>query len=80
MEVPNEEGTVMLWLGANTMVEFPFDEAKQLLESNLKNGRENVTNLEKDLDFLKTQITTMEVNLARVHNEMTRLRRLEGKA
>lgn len=70
MEVPNNTGTVMLWLGANTMVEFPFQDAKQLLENNLKNGRENVANLEKDLDFLKTQITTMEVNLARVHNEI----------
>lgn len=49
----------MLWLGANTMVEFPFQDAKQLLENNLKNGRDNVQNLEKDLDFLKTQITTM---------------------
>ncbi len=54
MEVPNDSGTVMLWLGANTMVEFPFKEAKQLLDNNFKNGSENVANLEKDLDFLKT--------------------------
>ena len=29
---------VNLWLGANTMVEFTFDEAKKLLGKNLENA------------------------------------------
>ena len=31
--------TVNLWLGANTMVEFPFNEARVLLSKNLENAR-----------------------------------------
>lgn len=37
--VPKDTKTVCLWLGANTMVEFYFDEAKGLLNSNLENAK-----------------------------------------
>ena len=33
---------VNLWLGANTMVEFTFDEAKKLLGKNLENAQNNL--------------------------------------
>ena len=80
VDVPNDTGNVMLWLGANTLVEFPIADAQKLLQKNLDNGNSTLGALETDLDFIKTQLTTMEVNLARVHNEVTRLRRLDAKA
>lgn len=40
--VSKETRTVCLWLGANTMVEFKFDEAKKLLNSNLENAVSNL--------------------------------------
>lgn len=34
--------TVCLWLGANVMVEYPFDEARKLLTANLQNAKANL--------------------------------------
>ena len=59
---------VFLWLGANTMVEYSYDEAFGLLEKNLDNARKNLETYKKDLEFIKDQITITEVNYARVHN------------
>lgn len=44
---------VNLWLGANTMVEFTFEEAKKLLSRNLENAQNNLNTFETDLSFLK---------------------------
>ena len=60
---------VSLWLGANTLVEFPLEEAKVLLKKNLENAQGNLKTFEEDLLFLKDQITTCEVNIARVYNQ-----------
>jgi len=65
--------SVMLWLGANVMLEYDFKEAEALLSSNLKNAHTNLGNLNKDLSFLKDQITVSEVNIARVHNYRVKL-------
>jgi hypothetical protein len=61
-------GTVCLWLGANTMVEFPHEEALELLTKSQKAAEEKVAGIDLDLLFLSDQITTTEVNIARVHN------------
>ena len=53
---------------ANVMLEYPIEEAKALLATNLANAKGNLKSLVIDLDFLKDQITTSEVNIARVHN------------
>lgn len=60
--------TVCLWLGANVMLEYPLDEAKALLTKNLSTSTSNLKQIEEDLEFLRDQITTSEVNLARVYN------------
>ncbi|XP_050094588.1 prefoldin subunit 3 [Anopheles aquasalis] len=60
--------TVGLWLGANVMLEYPLDEAEELLLQNKKSAEINLLCLEHDQDFLRDQITTTEVNMARVHN------------
>lgn len=59
---------VCLWLGANVMLEYDIDAAQALLEKNLATASRNLDSLEEDLDFLRDQFTTTEVNMARVYN------------
>ena len=66
--VEGGQRTVLLWLGANVMLEYEVTEAEELLRRNKKNAEENLEGLERDLAFLKDQITVSEVNIARVHN------------
>ena len=42
-----------LWLGANTMAEFTFSEAKELLNSNRDNAATNLKAFDEDINFLK---------------------------
>ncbi|XP_040179849.1 prefoldin subunit 3 [Rana temporaria] len=59
---------VCLWLGANVMLEYDIDDAQALLEKNLSTATRNLESTEQDLDFLRDQFTTTEVNMARVYN------------
>ncbi|EXJ85139.1 hypothetical protein A1O3_05814 [Capronia epimyces CBS 606.96] len=59
---------VYLWLGANVMVAYPLDEAEDLLRTKLDKAKESLAAAEEDLEFLRIQITTLEVAIARVHN------------
>ncbi|KAI0129146.1 prefoldin subunit [Xylariales sp. AK1849] len=63
---PTDE--VYLWLGANVMLSYPIDEAETLLDAKLSAAKQSFANCEEDLDFLREQITTMEVAIARVYN------------
>lgn len=67
--IPNDTGKVGLWLGANVMIEYSYDEALALLERNFKNAEIRIASTEEDLNFLKDQITTTEVNIARCYNQ-----------
>lgn len=66
--------SLLLWLGANVMVEYTYDEALGMLEQNVQNAETNLKNLETDLSILKDQITISEVNIARVHNYKVQLK------
>ncbi len=68
-KIPNDTGKVGLWLGANVMVEYSFEEALTLLERNLSNALFRIQQTEDDINFLKDQITTTEVNIARIYNQ-----------
>ena len=68
-KVPNTCGKVGLWLGANVMVEYTYKEAVALLGKNLANAEDKIKEVDNDLDFLKDQLTTTEVNLARIYNQ-----------
>jgi len=68
--------TVCLWLGANVLLEYPLDEAVTLLASNLKSAQESVVGLRGDVEYLRRQITTAEVSIARVHNYNVKLRKM----
>ena len=59
---------VCLWLGANTMLEYDIDEAEELLVKNLGDAKTGLATLEDDMDYLRDQITTTEVNMARIYN------------
>jgi len=59
---------INLWLGANVMLEYSLDEADALLTKNLETANKNLSQIDIDLDYLRDQITTTEVNMARVYN------------
>ncbi|CAI2168537.1 2581_t:CDS:2 [Funneliformis geosporum] len=67
--------TVNLWLGANVMLEYSLQEAKELLEGKLATAQTSLKNVLEDLEFLREQVTTMEVNIARVFNWDVKRRR-----
>lgn len=72
-------GNVCLWLGANVMVEYPYDEALDILTLSLKNAKLRKDICDEDLDMLRDQIITVEVNMARVFNYDVKRRRDEKK-
>lgn len=68
-EIPIENcKKVSLWLGANVMLEYPIDEAIEMLTERLEKTKQSKETTLEDLDFLRANITTMEVNTARVYN------------
>ncbi|EJU00265.1 Prefoldin subunit 3 [Dacryopinax primogenitus] len=66
---------VYLWLGANVMLAYPLNEAHDLLSSKLATAQQSRSNAIEDMEWLREQITVMEVNLARVYNWDVRKRR-----
>lgn len=69
-----------LWLGADVMLEYPLDEAIQLLETNVKNCATNLQTCKRDLELIKDYKTTTEVNIARVYNHDLLTKRKGGAA
>lgn len=60
--------SVNLWLGANVMVEYPLDEAQELLQTNLDACKSSLEAIEKEMESTKDSITITEVSMARVFN------------
>lgn len=75
-EVPPTD-EVYLWLGANVMLAYPLDEATTLLSDKLSAAQKSLDNCDEDLDFLREQVTTLEVATARVYNWDVAQRRKE---
>ncbi|KAH9916392.1 Prefoldin subunit 3 [Epithele typhae] len=67
--------TVYLWLGANVMLAYKLPAAVSLLRSKLEAARNSLESVIEDLEFLREQITVMEVNTARVYNWDVKRRR-----
>ena len=72
-EIPPTDN-VCLWLGANVMLEYSIEEAEKLLSTSNDNATETTKKLDENLAFLRDQITTTEVNIARVHNHMVKIK------
>ena len=58
------------------MLSYKIPKAIELLRSKLSVAEQNLINLDADLEYLKEQITIMEVNTARVFNWDVKRRRL----
>ncbi|KZT68335.1 Prefoldin, subunit 3 [Daedalea quercina L-15889] len=72
--------TVYLWLGANVMLSYKLPAAIALLRSKLAAAEASLQTVVEDLEFLREQITVMEVNTARVFNwDVKRRRELREK-
>ncbi|KAI8992838.1 Prefoldin subunit 3 [Trametes punicea] len=83
----DDTDTVYLWLGANVMLSYKLPAAIALLRSKLESAQSSLATVIEDLEFLREQITVMEVNTARVYNWDVKRRReqrekeaKEGKA
>ncbi|KAF8227614.1 prefoldin subunit [Tricholoma matsutake] len=70
-----ETDVVYLWLGANVMLSYKIPAAIELLKSKLDAAESTLANTIEDLEFLREQLTVMEVNTARVYNWDVKRRR-----
>ena len=70
VDIPEDRADlkVGLWLGADVMLEYPIDEAIELLKKKLADSEQSLTVSTEDVEFLRENITTMEVNCARLYN------------
>lgn len=59
---------VSIWLGAEIMVQYDLDEAKEMLETNLKKCRESISGIHEEWTKIKDCKTTLEVSIARCYN------------
>jgi prefoldin subunit 5 len=73
----HESDKVCLWLGANVMLEYPRAEAIALLAQQLADCKKALATTIDDMGFLRDQITTTEVNMARVFNWDVKDRRIK---
>ncbi|KAH9990869.1 Prefoldin subunit-domain-containing protein [Russula vinacea] len=71
----DETDTVYLWLGANVMLSYKIPAAIELLKSKLEAANTSLNNAIEDLEFIREQMTVMEVNTARVYNWDVKRRR-----
>jgi hypothetical protein len=78
--VPADTATVALWLGAGVMLEYGLDEAAALLEGQLEGCRAQLAAARADGEWVKDQLTTMEVSIARVYNYDVAARRRAAAA
>ncbi|KAF8809937.1 Prefoldin, subunit 3 [Phlegmacium glaucopus] len=75
-----DSDTVFLWLGANVMLSYKIPAAVTLLKSKLDVAQTSLDNTIEDLEFLREQLTIMEVNTARVYNWDVKRRRERREA
>mmetsp|Transcript_15660 Transcript_15660/g.19096 ORF Transcript_15660/g.19096 Transcript_15660/m.19096 type:complete len:219 (+) Transcript_15660:190-846(+) len=70
-------GIVHLWLGANVMLEYTYDEAIELLSTKLEKAKKDLEVISENLSFVRNQIITSEVNISRIYNWDVRKKRQE---
>ena len=58
----------MIDVQANTMLMYPLAEAEELLSTKLQSAKTSLGEVAEDLEWIREQVTVMEVNFARVHN------------
>jgi len=68
---------VGLWLGANVMLEYDLDEGDELLRAKKIKAEQNLKQTNMLIDSIRENVTTIEVNMARVYNWDVRRRQAE---
>lgn len=76
-EIDCASGIVNLWLGANVMLEYTYDEAIELLQSKNIKAKKDLKETKEDLAMIRNQIITSEVNISRIYNWDIRCKRME---
>ena len=66
--IVTDKERVGVWLGASVMAEYTPAEAIDLLEKRVQDAERIIREAEEVVFFLREQITTMEVSLARMYN------------
>lgn len=73
-------GTVNLWLGANVMLEYTYQEALNFLTANYDTAVRELKESEQDLACCRDQIVTSEVTMSRIFNWDVRRKRQQSQA
>lgn len=76
-ELNLKSGTVNLWLGANVMLEYTYEEAIDFLSKNEEMARSEFNEVQNDLAIVRDQIVTSEVSMTRIFNWDVRKKRQE---
>jgi prefoldin subunit 5 len=76
-ELDLEQGSVNLWLGANVMLEYTYEDAIEFLSKNEHLARKEFIDVKNDLAFVRDQIVTSEVSMTRIFNWDVRKKRTE---
>ena len=76
-EVDCSSGIVNLWLGANVMLEYSYEEAIEFLAPKLEEAQKESKIVDDDLAFVRDQIVTSEVSMTRIFNWDVRKRRAD---
>eukprot|EP01031_Cornospumella_fuschlensis_P040783 gene40783-49737_t len=79
-KVDTDAGVVYLWIGAGTMVEYTYAEALELLQSQREATLLKLQEMNEDLNFLRSNSITVEVNMARLFNHSVKLKKLKETA
>lgn len=76
----SETNTVSLWLGSGILMEFTYEEALQILNEKSSVYTSKINEIMEDIEYLREQITTLQVNLSKVYNySVLQKRKLEQK-
>ncbi len=63
------------------MLEYPITEGAAMLTNNLSTARDSLIQVQTELDKVKDQVTTIEVDMARVYNwDVQERRKAKAKA
>ena len=76
----NPSGKCCIWLGANIMIEYTYEEAEKMLSANLETVKKKFQDADEDLSHVKDQLTTTEVNMSRTYNFEVQQRRISKQS
>lgn len=62
------------------MVEYSYDEALKLLETQLEQSHAKIAELQEDLYHLRGNSITVEVNMARLFNHSVKIKKMKEAA